>query len=277
MPFTETNDIETYYESYGEGQPIVFIHGATSDHQLWGQQVAALRDEFHLITYDIRDHGQTGASFEDYTVADLSDDLHALLRQLDLDRPVICGLSLGGMIALQHAVKYPDDAIGYVIAGTYLPERYSIGERLLRGWVTQGYTKLIETFGYNRTRDVLDQVTRFVVDDKNSPSKVSIEELRDEPVEVTDKEAIRIFKAVQSWSQTSINLSQITVPVMALFGEHEPDWIKTHVGQMSADIGEFRAYELPNAGHNSHVDAPEAFATHIRNFLDDRLPTSSTA
>lgn len=277
MPFTVTNGIETYYESHGEGQSIIFIHGATSDHQLWGQQVAALRDEYHIITYDIRDHGQTEASPEDYTVADLSDDLHSLLQQLNLKCPVICGLSLGGMIALQHAVKYPDDAIGYVVAGTYLPERYSIGERLLRGWVAYGYTKLIETFGYNRARDVLDRVTKFVVNDENSPNEATVEELRDEPVGFSDEEAVRIFKAVQSWYQTSIDLTQITVPVMALFGEHEPDWIKTHIGQMSADIGDFRAYELPDAGHNSHVDAPEAFVTHIRNFLDDRLPAFSMA
>lgn len=277
MPYAEINGIKTYYESHGEGQPIVFLHGGTSDHQLWDQQVEALQDEYRIITYDLRDHGKTESSPVDYTVTDLSDDLNTLLNAHAFEHPVICGLSLGGMIALQHAIAYPDVALGYVVAGTYLPQRYSFSERLLRGLVAYGYAEFIETFGYNRTQAVLDRITRVLIDGENTPDDVTVEELRDEPVELTDAEAVRIFEAVQSWYQTSIDLTRITVPVMGLFGEHEPDWIKTHIGQMSADIPDFRAYELPDAGHNSHVDAPEAFVTHVREFVDGVVPTPSRA
>lgn len=277
MPYVEINGVETYYETHGEGQPIIFLHGGTSDQQLWGQQVEMLKDEYRIITYDIRDHGKTESSPVGYTVTDLSNDLNVLIDALAVDHPVICGLSLGGMIALQHAVEYPEAATGYVVVGTYLPERYTVGERLLRGWVTYGYMKLIKVFGYNRTHDIVDRITMTLVDDENNPDDTTVEQLREMPVEFTDAEAIRIFEAVQSWTQTSIDLTEITVPVMGLFGEHEPDWIKTHIGQMSADIPDFRAYELPNAGHNSHIDAPDAFVTHVREFVDEAIPTSSTA
>lgn len=54
MPFIETNGIQTHYEREGDGEPLVLVHGATSDHQLWGHQVAALSDGYEVITYDMR-------------------------------------------------------------------------------------------------------------------------------------------------------------------------------------------------------------------------------
>ena len=62
MSTVQTNGIRTYYEEYGEGPPIVFLHGATSDHRLWAEQATPLADDYRIITYDMRGHGRTGGS-----------------------------------------------------------------------------------------------------------------------------------------------------------------------------------------------------------------------
>lgn len=114
MPTVAVNGFETYYEDEGEGMPIVLLHGATSDHQLWSHVVKELRDSYRLIRYDARDHGKSGTPTTDYTVPDLTEDLQTIIDTLDLSAPLICGLSIGGYIAQQHAVTYPETARGYV-------------------------------------------------------------------------------------------------------------------------------------------------------------------
>lgn len=270
MPTVRTNGIETYYESHGEGRPVVFIHGATSDQQLWGYQVEALRDSYRVVTYDVRDHGKSGSSPTEYTIDVLADDLHDLIEALELDAPVVCGLSLGGFIAQRHAVDYPGEAAGYVFADTFLPRTFSIEERVLQSVVGGLHETVIRIFGDSRARDAFERVmtTVFGPDEEHTPDEDRLDRLRDGPAEPTHDEEIRITNAARSWRDHSIDLSEISVPVLALYGEHEMDLIRAHVGQMCADIPDFRAHELPDAGHNAHVDAPEAFTRRLREFLE---------
>ena len=81
MPTVKTNGIEMYYERHGDGKPLVLLHGATSDHQLWRNQVDSLSDEYEVITYDMRGHGKTGGStLPRYTVDLYADDLRAFIN-----------------------------------------------------------------------------------------------------------------------------------------------------------------------------------------------------
>jgi len=69
MPRVTTNGVETYYERRGDGPPVVCIHGLVLDHRMWYPQVAALEDEYELVTYDYRGHGNSEAStLPDYSV-----------------------------------------------------------------------------------------------------------------------------------------------------------------------------------------------------------------
>ena len=59
MPKVHVNGIDLYYESHGEGYPVVFLHGFSSTHQMWQPQVSAFSKEYRFIIYDARGHGQT--------------------------------------------------------------------------------------------------------------------------------------------------------------------------------------------------------------------------
>ena len=76
MPFTQTNDIQTFYEIHGEGLPLVLIHGGLVDHQMWQPQVEPFSRKYRVITYGIRGHGRTGGSEKrEYSVQLLAEDL----------------------------------------------------------------------------------------------------------------------------------------------------------------------------------------------------------
>ncbi|MCM3873262.1 MAG: 3-oxoadipate enol-lactonase [Pyrinomonadaceae bacterium] len=98
--------------------PMVFVNSLGCDLRMWNPQVAALSNSFRILRYDIRGHGQSGPSPEAFTIERLGLDLLALLDELSIGRTHICGLSLGGMIALWLTIHHPERIERAVFANT---------------------------------------------------------------------------------------------------------------------------------------------------------------
>ena len=107
MSTVKVNDITLYYEQYGQGQTLVFIHGLGSSARDWEFQVAPLAEHYQVIIFDLRGHGRSDKPAGPYSMSLFAADTAALLRALDSEAAYIVGLSLGGGIALQLAVDTP--------------------------------------------------------------------------------------------------------------------------------------------------------------------------
>lgn len=118
MPYVPTRDIITYYEEAGSGEPLVLIRGLGSDLQAWALQVPALAKHFRVITYDNRGAGRTSAPDKPYSIAGLADDLAALLDDLKIAKASVLGYSMGGMIAQEFALKFPNRLEKLILLGT---------------------------------------------------------------------------------------------------------------------------------------------------------------
>jgi pimeloyl-ACP methyl ester carboxylesterase len=113
------NGHEIYYEVHGEGEPLVLIMGIGYDATLWGlHQVPAFSGKFKVIVFDNRDVGRSSQATEKYNIADLADDVAGLLDALDVDQAHILGISMGGMIAQEFALRYPEKVKKLVLTGT---------------------------------------------------------------------------------------------------------------------------------------------------------------
>lgn len=102
LPF---KDNKVYYESTGEGTPIVWIHGGGVDHRMWNSQKEYFAKTNRVILYDLRGHGQS--TFSDNSVPDIG-DLEFLLDSLDLKQVYLAGLSLGAIIAVDFVLAHPE-------------------------------------------------------------------------------------------------------------------------------------------------------------------------
>ncbi len=125
MPQANVNGVEIHYETQGDGTPALFIHGgfggAQSTLAAGPNEIsdAAPLDRVRLITYDRRCAGLSEYALDEaFTLDDVGADARALLAHLDIDRAIIIGSSMGGMVALQYALSYPETVHGLALLNT---------------------------------------------------------------------------------------------------------------------------------------------------------------
>jgi len=127
------NDLDIYYEEYGEGPPLLILHGGTGtiSHD------PAFGAHFRVIAPNMRGHGRTANPTGMFSYALLADDVAALIDALGLDRPPVAGYSDGGNTALQLGMTHPGSARALVLGGTWhrLTPTYFEGMRQMLGLV----------------------------------------------------------------------------------------------------------------------------------------------
>jgi 3-oxoadipate enol-lactonase len=112
------NGQELYYEVHGEGRPLVMVMGIGYDSTLWTlAQVPALSQKFQVFIFDNRDAGRSSQATSPYTIADMADDTAGLMDALSIKKAHVCGLSMGGMIAMELALRHPDRLDRMILSG----------------------------------------------------------------------------------------------------------------------------------------------------------------
>ncbi len=129
------NGINTYYLEQGEGYPIILLHGGFSTARInWGNLIPKLSKNFRVIAPDYRGHGKTDNPSGKFSYRLMADDIAELITVLNLDRPLICGQSDGGQIALELAMNYPELIKAIVITGVLIE-------------ISESYVKALNSWG----------------------------------------------------------------------------------------------------------------------------------
>jgi pimeloyl-ACP methyl ester carboxylesterase len=135
---TTVNGIEISYLDQGDGDPLVLLHGGTGTATAhWEPYFPLFSEEFRVIAPDLRGHGRTNNPEMKWSYRMMADDLAALIRDLGLQKPAICGWSDGAQIALELAIRYPGLTNGYLVGGVMVDfsEAYL---KMLKDWGFEG-------------------------------------------------------------------------------------------------------------------------------------------
>ncbi|WP_405995656.1 alpha/beta fold hydrolase [Streptomyces sp. NBC_00986] len=116
MPIADSDGTSIYYERHGSGPAILFVHGSGGHHAAWWQQVAALREEFTVVTVDLRGFGKSDSSMPEFDGQDFPGDVVAVLDQEDLTDAMLVGQSIGSVAALRAGLLRPE-RVGSVVLG----------------------------------------------------------------------------------------------------------------------------------------------------------------
>ena len=118
MPYAQVNGIRLYFESHGEGETIVFLHGRGGNHLSWWQQISFFKTGFRCVAIDHREFGFSREAKDGPGRAAFADDLKGLLDNLQVEKAFLVGQSMGGGTALSFAVRFPTRVHAVVLADT---------------------------------------------------------------------------------------------------------------------------------------------------------------
>ncbi len=216
----------------------MFIHGGFVDLYLWDPQVEHFVHRFQVICYDLRSHGKTGPSLASkYSIEMFADDLKVFFEELDIHRAILCGLSLGGMIAQVFALTYQSMLKALVLSDTILSTSLTLSDKLQRyilfpKWMTMVTLRLMGAERFTKYSFWLAKVTRSEAWLSRDMSARSY--LMDRMLRITLEEYLKIYAAIYDFN--ILDLGLIDIPTLSMIGEFETRNVYQHAEVMRCQI-----------------------------------------
>lgn len=261
--------IKTYVELHGNCQlpSIVLLHGFTGSTSTWQETIHALASDYYVVAVDLIGHGQTEAPLEPqrYHMEEQLADLREVLMRLSIVRPLLCGYSMGGRVALAYATTYPDEVAGVVLESSS-PGLRSMEERCQRRQADAQLAEWMERDGIEKFVDFWQAIPLF-----HSQRKVSDERrlaLRQERLSQQVSGLANSLRGIGTGSQPSYwgMLDQLTCPVLLVTGSEDPKFVEI-AREMMKYLPNVKHQTINEAGHAIHVEKPRQFATMIKSYL----------
>ena len=261
MPSIQVNNTDLHYESFGQGEPLLFIHGLGSSIRDWENQSPYFSERYRVVALDLRGHGKSDKPPGPYSSELFADDIAKLVRSLDIASAHVVGLSLGGFIACQLAVDHIDLVRTLVVVNSVpdLPrervrDRFRIRSTLLLREL------IVRFFGMRALGRFLGKKL-FPRADQNELRRTFIERWAE-----NDKQAyLSSLATVSGWGLTD-QLGSITCPTCLISGEN--DFFPLALKEAYAErMPNARLVVIPNSGHFTPMDEPERFNEAVMSFL----------
>jgi pimeloyl-ACP methyl ester carboxylesterase len=230
--YLDTRGVRLYYEQYGSGEPLLFIHGNGGSMDNFGNNIPYFSQHYHVIAVDSRAHGNSHDAADSLTFEQMADDFNALLDSLHLDSCYVIGWSDGGINALLLAIRHPDKVKKMAITGTNLwPD-------------TTGLTPYIW--------EVIQQENAHL---KKLPK--------------TDATRNQLKISDLDLYQPHITLEQlhtIQVPTLVIGGDHELIPVR-HTVLIAENISKSYLWIIPASGHSTPVFKKDQFNPLVYDFF----------
>ncbi len=258
---TKVRDIYMEYEDHGSGMPLLFIHGYPLNRSLWDLQVNELADAARVLAPDLRGHGGSDPAPGPYSMDLHAQDCRDFLDTLHVTQPVVlCGLSMGGYIALAFYRKYPERAGGLILAATRAGPDSSEGkanrdkgmalarENGVRAITETMLPKMLSPESYQARPELVERVRRMMESTSLEGVLGDLAGLRDRP-------------------DSTPTLAQIDRPALILHGADDQLIPPAEAEAMHAAIKGAQLQIIPDAGHLLNWEQPEAFNHAVREYL----------
>ncbi|MFW9853763.1 MAG: alpha/beta fold hydrolase [Candidatus Thorarchaeota archaeon] len=269
MPEIQVNGLEIYYETTGKGRPLVFIHGAFVSSTMWNPQVAYFSKNYQTLVYDLRGHGRTGPSDKKkYSVELYADDLAQLLSRLNIQKPILCGLSLGGMIAQVFATKYFERLSALIVSDTAVTITLAKWDYVVRYLIGPKWLMLVSLrmMGVKRFIRFSFWLAKFTRSKEWLGNREIIEYEKNEMLQLDTNEYLKILGSIYDFKLQ--DLAKVRVPTLVLNGQYEPKSIFKHARKMQELITDCEVDIIPDAGHVTNLENIGDFNQRIKTFLE---------
>ncbi len=262
--YLDVGKIRLYYEEMGEGLPLIMLHGGLLDRRMWDDQFQLFSKQYRVIRYDVRNHGMSRAVPDTFTHYD---DLYRVMEQLGIEKAVIMGLSLGGRIAVDFALEYPEKVSALVLAAPGLsgynfnsPELQEVNVPMQKAFQEGNLDMGIEYFqrgwtdGPHREPSEVDSTIRAKV---RTMAVNSAEHWNPQS------------RVVEQVPPAVDRLGEIQAPTLAVVGELDMPDILDIVDRIEKSVSGAKKVIVPGVAHMVNMEKPEEFNAIVLNFLGE--------
>lgn len=260
MPNENNNKTKIYWEEHGAGEPLLLIMGLGGSRKEWRRLLPALSAKYRVIVFDNRGVGETVFTAEPFTIPLLAADAKAVLEAANVESAHILGMSMGGMIAQEFALSYPEKTRSLMLTVTNCGGGESIPASLEVYFALQGR-------GVATPEDAFWAMAPYIYD-AGTPRERLAEDLAAREGNFTKPENfMRQLQAIMTWQGTFSRLPNITAPTLVLHGKNDR-LIPCANGRILADaIPNAELVELEDSSHIYPTDQPEKSVGVILDFL----------
>jgi pimeloyl-ACP methyl ester carboxylesterase len=239
--------------------PLVLLHAFPLDRGMWRPQLAALREITRAIAPDLPGFGESSPAPE-FTIDGAADAVAEFLAALNVPRAVVCGLSMGGYVALALARRHADRLAGLILADTRAgvddTQAKAARDKSITAVRAQGPAALFETMLprvlSERTRssrpDVVEYLKSIAARQRADGVAAALAAMRDRP-------------------DANAGLKAVAVPTLVVVGEMDTVTPGLSAANLAAQIRGSKLVHIPGAGHLSNAEDPAAFNAAVREFL----------
>ena len=257
------NEMVVSYSDLGpDNAPvIIFIHGFPLNKFMWNKQIEALKDNFRVIAYDIRGHGESDTGNDPFSIDLFVDDLIRFMNALKIQKASLCGLSLGGYIALKAIEDYPERFEALVLSDTTCktdsPKAKAIRLKSIENIIKNGVYKYADR-----------SLENLFAPESLSTKPQEILSVKEMIMNTSELSLCSTLLALSAREETSSGLSEINVPVLILVGENDGITPPAAARFMQKKIKNSSLEVIEGAGHLSNLENREAFNQHLHLFFD---------
>ncbi len=255
------NGVSVFLEGSSKNKSIIFLHGFPYDHTMWKAQIDELSEKYFCVTYDIRGLGESPAGDGQFTMESFVDDLETIINEMKLVKPVLCGLSMGGYIALRALERMPDKFSAAVLCDTRSESDNNEGKlkraAAIKRINTEGLIPFTKDFVTNCFGDLYKQ------NNKKEFEKRIVKSSAFDPVGVKGS-----LLAMISRNDTTEYLNKIKIPALIICGELDTLTPPSVMKPMAERINNAEFVVVKNSGHMSPIENSEEVNKAIKMFLD---------
>jgi 3-oxoadipate enol-lactonase len=253
-------ELELAYEEAGSGPPLLFIHGWPHDRTLWSGQLSGLSTHARCIAPDLRGFGGSTVRGP-YSMAQYAEDLVALLDSLGIDRAIVCGLSMGGYVAMAMLRQHRDRVRAVILASTRATADTPEGrEKRMR---------LIAFARENGVEALATRQLRAMVGETTFDSRPELlESLRRLMASAPLDGVLGALQAMADRPDSTETLRSLDVPAIVIGGAEDSFTPPAELRQLAAGIPGARLERIATAGHVCAFERPAAFNHLVTEFLE---------
>lgn len=244
--------------------PVLFTHGFPLDHHMWDNQIRHLDKKYYCVTYDVRGLGESDPGDGQYTIEAHVDELFQVIDEMNINKPVLCGLSMGGYIALRAAEREEGRFRGLILCDTKAEADNDQAKLKRAAGIkkvnTEGAEKFVGEFVPNLF------APEAVKDDNEIYTDVLNRSLKSKAIGLKGN-----LLAMAGRTDTTAYLEKISIPVLLLCGAFDTLTPPTVMRGMHEKIRNSEFAVAPRAGHMSPVENPEFVNDIIEGFLKRRI------